>query len=521
MSDDSRGPRAGGTILPVSDSNNIVQLLRCYLPLPPTLMISRVLRVVLSIFLLPFNNAILIAACIWRAISRHLDYPSPSYQRHQALRDVHFYPKTVLITGLGTPHGLAIARAWYAQGHRVIGAEVCEHPPRIPSSEGLSISVAAFYHVPRAHYVARLLDIIQREKVDIWIPSSPQTSFTDDAVAKQMIEGRTSCACITLDCSFAHRFSSQDAFIAYLRDKDLPVVESHYVNSRDSIHKILHRSPTKVFAMQRGSLSKHSTNPIVLPRRTLSLTYSQVSEIQISKEDPWVMQQQTRVGEFTAETLIVSGEVKALRVQATGTTHTRWGRSRLDEGLAMGVQRLVEQFASKGGVQMTGHLSIQLMVDEEFDANNVRYVIHIAGCTPGAGATEDLLVAAEPRTLIKGYLSSLSPQVNGVTSICRESLRQTQTQTQTIIATAPRQTFSLYRAVRGSGIRRVLPAFYPTMQKLDKVIVGVCELLFFWNDWRFSSFDPLPWWWHTHVYQPLEDVELVWEELRRPKAKSW
>jgi hypothetical protein len=47
------------------------------------------------------------------------------------------------------------------------------------------------------------------------------------------------------------------------------------------------------------------------------------------------------------------------------------------------------------------------------------------------------------------------------------------------------------------------------MQKTDKVIGEAANLLFFWKNWRFCAFDPLPWWWHVHIDQPLRDVEAI------------
>ncbi|KAG2412835.1 hypothetical protein HFD88_010392 [Aspergillus terreus] len=478
----------------------------------PSLMISRLLRITLSIILLPLNNAILIALYIWKHVSVRLSYPSSLRPRQTALQDVHFYPKTVLITGVDTPHGLAVARAWYAQGHRVVGAGVSiSERGLIPSGVSLSTSVSAFYHIPRGLYASRLLDVVQREKIDIWIPCSASATAMDDAMAKEAIESRTSCVCITLGTPLVSRFARQDSFTQYLQEKDLPVVENHHVQSRDTIHKILHRSPTKVYRMRRPSAAMSDGHAVILPKRTVSLTYSEVSEIQISKDRPWVMQQQSRLGKFSAELLVVGGQVQAFRVFSVGSDSAC--RSRLDEGLATAIHKLMARFASKAGTQMTGHLSVQLMVDEEFDANHVRYVIHIAGCALGASATERLLRTTPAHTLVRGYLAVLAPQINGAPRLCDDS----HTQPVTIESAIPPRKYSLYQTVRDSGIRRILPALYPTLQKVDKINDGLSDLLFFWKDWRFSSFDPLPWWWHTHVHQPWEDAERILREVRRSK----
>ncbi|KAL4890142.1 hypothetical protein BDV59DRAFT_100236 [Aspergillus ambiguus] len=473
----------------------------------PVLMISRLLRITLSTFLLPLSNAILVTLYIWRHVSVSVSYTSPLQHRQMTISNVHFYPKTVLVTGVNTPHGLAISRKLYSRGHRVVGADISERK-FIPSGERFSKALVAFYDVSSMHYTAWLLDIVQREKVDVWIPCSPTPQATDDAIAREEIESRTSCVCVTLGTQLTNRLERQSSFVQYLLEKDLPVVENHHVQSRDTIHKILHRSPTKVYRMRRPCAAMHDNNALVLPKRTLSQTYSEVSEIQISRDSPWIMQQQTRLGEFSAELLVVCGQVQALQVFAVGG-HSPSKRSRLDEGLATAIYKLMGRFASKGGTQMTGHLNVQLMVDEEFDANSVRYVIHVSGCTLGAHATGNLLQMTPAHTLVRGYLAVLAPQVNGATSMCHESNLQP-----TNIVSTTQRKYSLYQAVRQSGIRRVLPVLYPILQKLDKIIDGLSDLLCVWKDWRFSSFDPLPWWWHTHIYQPWEDAVHILDGIK-------
>lgn len=477
------------------------------------------LRVLVSVAFLPLDNTILVVVYLANYAGT-LSCPANALRRRrQALQDVHFYPKTILVSGVNTPHGLAVARSWYLHGHRVVGADVItDDHPTPPSGESMSTALTVCYRIPQSQYVSRLLDIVQREKVDLWIPCSSETSAADDAVAKEVLESRTPCKCVHLDPELARRFSDPDLFAQFLAEKDLPVVERHQVQSRDSIHKILHRSPSKVFRLRKpaagpGSVRSNSSDDdlLILPKRTLSLTYSQVSEVPISKDNPWVLQQQTRLGEFRAELLVVRGQVKAIRVLRSGGDSHGQGPSRLDGGLATAIHKLMDQLATKGGPRMTTHLTVQLHVDEQFEANSVRYVVHIAGCTLGASAVAHLLQDGGSTSLITGYLSLLSPCTT--TSLCREGGDRSQEEAQKqeeeegpSIHTEKTRRFSLYRMVRSYDVRRVLPALYPACEHLDDWAHCEADRLLFWNNWRFSPFDPLPWWWHVHVQQPLEEV---------------
>jgi hypothetical protein len=462
--------------------------------------LAHLLRIAISITLLPLDNAILFATCLVSHFSVFLSHSSLVHHRQAALRDVHFYPKTIFITGIDTPYGLALARCLYYHGHRVVGADITNLP--FTSGEGMSKTLATVYRIPKSHYVSRLLDIIYREKADVWIPCSPRASVLEDALAKQAIESRTTCKCIHLDTELVNRFSQTDTFVQYLVEKELPVVENHQVQSRDSVHKILHRSPAKIYHMRRPDSGMGDNKVVVLPKRTLSMTYTEVSEIQISKDRPWVLQQQARLGEFLAELLLVGGQVKALKIRPAD--NQPWGQSRLDEGLAMAIHRLMDRFALKGGPRMTGHLCLRLMVDEEFEVNNVRYVTHIAGCTQGAGTVEHLL--QEPSSsLVDGYLAVLSSPTDEIST----DLERKRIQARESLSATPRQKFSFYEQLRQQDARRVLPSLYPIAQQFDYIVDQTSELLLFWKDPRFMVLDPLPWWWNVHIYQPLKELELL------------
>jgi hypothetical protein len=279
-------------------------------------------------------------------------------------------------------------------------------------------------------------------------------------------------------------------------DKGFPVLEYHKVQSRDSVHKILHRSPSKSYQMASVTPAA-SDRAMLLPRRTLSKTYTLISEIQISQNQPWIMQQHSRLGELFADLLVVRGNVQAIKVRLSDSK-SKWGSSRLDEALAAAVHKLMQSFAVKCGVRFTGHLTVQLMIDEEFDAYSVRHPIYIAGCEPGARAAESLLHdGASP---IAGYLSVLPSNPVDMADIKAR------------LASSP-PTKSLARAA-------ILPAAFLQFSLLHFVLtvfeVMKSELvhLLFWKDPLFSILDPVPWWWQVHVYQPLREIWVLVKQMR-------
>ncbi|PYH87355.1 hypothetical protein BO71DRAFT_404728 [Aspergillus ellipticus CBS 707.79] len=280
-------------------------------------------RIAVSLALLPVDNTVLLAAYAAGYLPSTSTSPRPPPRRKPLI------PKTVLITGINTPHGLTLARHFYAAGHRVIGA--CITSTTIPPGSSKSRVLSGYYRIPRTAYIPGLIDVVQREGVDLWIPcadedlwdshhntntntnnhnnhnhtnsnnngsskngggSSSSSNSSSSNEAKGTIESRTNCKCISFDSDICGIFNNRDRFLAWAREKGFPVVEECEVVSRDAIHKILNRSRGKVFSVGRGDEGR-----VVLPKRTMSLTYSEVSEMKISRERPWVLVQESRLGD--------------------------------------------------------------------------------------------------------------------------------------------------------------------------------------------------------------------------------
>lgn len=452
--------------------------------------LGHLFRIAVSLSLLFMDNTILLVVVLLARLR-------PADRRQAASKTEQPHPKTVLITGIGTSHGLALARAWRAEGHRVVGADIVDLDLPIRSGGSMSKTLVAYYQVPNGHYISKILEIIQREKIDLWIPCSPKATAIEDATARQVIESRTICKCIAFDTDLISCFVRPDSFKRFLVERDLPVLEHYQVQSRDSVHKILNRTPTKSYRLSSGG----SEAAVSLPKRTLSKTYSELSEIKISKEHPWILQQQNRLGEFFADLLVIRGHVHAIKVRLADARSPHWGASRLDEALAAAIHRLMQCFASKGGPRMTGHLSVRLLVDEEFDSSSVRHTIHIGDCIPGAAAIDNLLRDAPYP--VSGYLAALDSA-------------PTQSPAWNVVATLSPNKPPRLNLLDNKFVAHLLPWFLP----LDTVKHAITSLeaklvpFLFWMDPQFSYLDPIPWWWHVHVYQPLREIWMLLKQTR-------
>ncbi|RAO70822.1 uncharacterized protein BHQ10_006834 [Talaromyces amestolkiae] len=459
-----------------------------------------------SLIFLPLDTFILLSAALINGF--HLLHRHQRHSRQRLLENPRFYPKTILITGINTTRGLKLARQFHYGGHRVIGADV--GLSFIRSGGSMSNTIFVYYSLSssKAQYVSSLIDIIHREKVDLWIPYSGDIDPIDDAMAKSMIESRTSCRCLHLNVDYVRLFSRDDSFIQHVRERGLPVIEKHNVQSRDSIHRILNHSPNKVYLMHKSS--KGALRDVVsLPKRSTNQTYSEVSMIAISKDKPWVLKQFARLGNYWADLVLVRGRVEAMKIRPMRPGLSIHDESRMETGLHKSIRRLMDEFAGKAGPRISGHLSVKVMVDEEIASSSVSYTIYIGGCRQGSIAVAGLLDDDPPSGLYISYLELLSPEVNGIIDSDIESPVYTR--------------FRLSRkwidySTAWSQIYIPVPS---VVQSVEELWIGIrrfrdsCMHVFPFVDRleNFSILDPLPWWWHYHISQPVNGAFSLFDSV--------
>ncbi|EPS34732.1 hypothetical protein PDE_09696 [Penicillium oxalicum 114-2] len=444
-------------------------------------------RIGLSISFLLLDSVVLVLAILFS----HL---RAAFARNRATpRKVPL--DTVLISGIGTTAGLALARKWHARGYRVVGVDIVEcHLPLRPGG-GMSNTLATFYRVSKDRYVSQMLDLVLREHVAIWIPCAPQCSPIEDAALRQIVESRTVCKCITLDPGMTATFIDTQSFREHLAGKGLPVPQQHRVHSRDSIHKILNRSAGKSYMMHE--VGPRMKGPgVMLPKRTLSSTYTTVSELTVSEDTPWVMNQRVRLGVFWADLLVIRGHIQAFHVRTEEASWTcRESASRLDQALVTSVHRLMQRVTVQDGQRMTGHLSVRLLVDEEFEPASVRHAIYISDCVLGARAVDYLFRHTD--LPIAGYLAALN----------RELAFDPSKPPLLLALSSPAKPLSWDFYARCSfGLL--------THDQLECLQHEISPFLL-WKSLHFSLGDPLPWWWHLHVYQPICELRVLARQFRR------
>lgn len=383
-------------------------------------------------YLFPFSSTTPAFAAVHSALSRS---------------EPHFKQRTILVTGVGMTKGLALARAFWLCGHRVVAAdfdaERCSMwtPWRGKGKRWtFSCCFDAVYSLKQPlatnemserekrdgqkAYVRDLTKIVFEEDVDLWVSCSGVASAQEDAMVKEVLDssqalpaGRTAKvrSCIQFDVPTTGMLHEKSSFIRRARELGLLVPETYDVFSHDDVlqalTKAIRTNPERRFILKPvGMDDANRGNMTLLPLSTHRDTKAHVQGLPISKERPWILQQFIRGNkEYCTHSLVVNGEVKAFVACLSSELLMHYSAMSPDDPLSKEMFEFTHKFAEaekKAGKTFTGHLSFDFMAEENDRGATSLYAIE---CNPRAHTAVALFATpgAEMRQMVGAYLSAL------------------------------------------------------------------------------------------------------------------
>jgi hypothetical protein len=176
--------------------------------------VKTVATLMLLLLVLPFNLTLTAIALLRSAI-------------FQPPRTIASDPKTILISGGKMTKTLQLARSFHRAGHRVI---LIESHKYWLTGHRFSWAVDRFYTVPKPQakeYIDALLEIVQTEGVDVYIPvCSPVASYYD-AEAKQVLSKY--CEVLHFDPELVQKLDDKSEFSAISTSLGLTVPDSYRI----------------------------------------------------------------------------------------------------------------------------------------------------------------------------------------------------------------------------------------------------------------------------------------------------
>lgn len=129
--------------------------------------------VALSIVFLPLDTSILVISYILSYVFHNECEDNRKITRS----DLNFKPSNVLVTEVGMTKGLVLTGSFYEAGHNVVGADFEGNGSLVCGRVSKSLSIFHPLRKPDAQYssvpyIQSLLDIILKEKIDVWFSCS-------------------------------------------------------------------------------------------------------------------------------------------------------------------------------------------------------------------------------------------------------------------------------------------------------------------------------------------------------------
>lgn len=199
-------------------------------------------------------------------------------------------PKTILVSGGKMTKALQLARSFHQAGHRVV---LVESKRYWLAAHRFSRAVDAFHTLPppgSPAYLDALLDVITRERVDVYVPvSSPVGSLFDSQAMPRLSEV---CEVIHVRLDVIEQLDDKHAFATAAKSMGLAAPQSILVTDFADVLAFDFASQRRSFILK--SIAYDSIRRLdltKLPCATPGETEAFVRSLPITPENPWVLQE--------------------------------------------------------------------------------------------------------------------------------------------------------------------------------------------------------------------------------------
>jgi hypothetical protein len=218
-------------------------------------------------------------------------------------------PKTILISGGKMTKALQLARSFHRAGHRVILLETHKY---WLVGHRFSFAVDRFHTINKPGtdaYITDLLQIVQQENVDVYVPvCSPVASFYD-AQAKATLA--PFCEVLHVDSATIERLDDKYQFAETAHCLGLPAPKSFRITDPQQVLAFDFSQENRPYILKSIPYdSVRRLNLTQLPCATQEETAAFVRSLPISPNHPWVMQEFIAGTEFCTHSMVRDGELR-------------------------------------------------------------------------------------------------------------------------------------------------------------------------------------------------------------------
>lgn len=201
--------------------------------------------------------------------------------------------RTILLSGGKMTKSLALARSFHRAGHRVILVEAAKY--RL-TGHRFSRDVDRFHTIPdpgAADYVDALVSIIERERVDVFVPVCSPAASRHDALAKAELSKH--CEVVHVGSDVLERLDDKYEFASTAASIGLKVPDTHRITDVAQVSDFDFTLPERrdrtyiLKSIAYDPVRRLDLTP--LPRPTPQETEAFVATLPISPDNPWILQE--------------------------------------------------------------------------------------------------------------------------------------------------------------------------------------------------------------------------------------
>ncbi|WP_193198814.1 ATP-grasp domain-containing protein [Nostoc sp. MG11] len=255
----------------------------------------------LLLLALPLNAFVVLVSLLWGIVRK------PFAKKIT----VAAHSQNILVSGAKMTKALQLARSFHAAAHRVI---LIEGHKYWLSGHRFSNAVSRFYTVPAPQddpegYTKALLEIVKKEKIDVYVPvCSPVASYYD-SLAKPVLSEY--CEVFHFDADITAMLDDKFAFTDQARSLGLSVPKSFKITDPEQIINFDFSQETRKYIVKSISYdSVRRLNLTKLPCDTPEETAAFVRSLPISPEKPWIMQEFIPGKELCTHSTVRDGELR-------------------------------------------------------------------------------------------------------------------------------------------------------------------------------------------------------------------
>ncbi|WP_410634911.1 ATP-grasp enzyme [Amycolatopsis sp. cmx-4-83] len=262
-------------------------------------------------------------------------------------------PRTVLVTGGKMTKALTLARAFHAAGHRVV---LVESPKYRFTGHRFSVAVDRFHVVPAPDhpgYADALLDIVLRERVDVFVPVSSPASSRFEALAGLRLAPY--CQVVHGEPARIGEIDDKARFAERATTLGLPVPETHRITRPEQVAAFDFASRPVPYILKSIVYDPlHRLDLTRLPRPTAAETENVAAAKPISHERPWILQEFVDGTEYCTHSTVRDGRLQVHCCCASSAFQLNY--SPVDKPV---IEEWVRRFV--GALELTGQYSFDFI----------------------------------------------------------------------------------------------------------------------------------------------------------------